>query len=54
MYIKKSIYLKALNDMFTARAMVEIYDLNRQITSYVHSTSKGHEAIQLATAYHLK
>jgi 2-oxoisovalerate dehydrogenase E1 component len=54
MYIKKSIYLKALNDTFTARAMAEIYDLNRQITSYVHSTSKGHEAIQLATAYHLK
>jgi 2-oxoisovalerate dehydrogenase E1 component len=34
--------------------MADIYDLNRQITSYVHSTSKGHEAIQLATAYHLK
>ena len=40
--------------MFTARAMAEIYDSNRQITSYVHSPSKGHEAIQLATAYHLK
>lgn len=40
--------------MFTARAMADIYDENRPITSYVHSTSKGHEAIQLATAYHLK
>ena len=54
MHIKKSIYEKALLDIFRARAMAAIYDENRQITSYVHSTSKGHEAIQLATAYHLK
>lgn len=54
MHIKKSIYEKALKDMFTARAMADIYDENRSITSYVHSTSKGHEAIQLATAYNLK
>ena len=54
MHIKKSVYEKALLDIFRARAMAAIYDENRQITSYVHSTSKGHEAIQLATAYHLK
>lgn len=35
--------------MMTARAMAEIYDANRQICRYVHSTSRGHEAIQLAT-----
>jgi len=40
--------------MYTARAMAAIYEDNRTVTSYVHSTSKGHEAIQLATAYHLK
>ncbi|MFY0645039.1 MAG: tungsten formylmethanofuran dehydrogenase [Bacteroidia bacterium] len=40
--------------MSLARAMAEIYDENRQITSYVHSTSKGHEAAQLAMAYHLR
>ena len=34
--------------------MAEIYDANRQICKYVHSTSRGHEAIQLATAFHLK
>ncbi len=34
--------------------MTEIYDSNRQICKYVHSTSRGHEAIQLATAFHLK
>ena len=35
--------------MMTARAMADIYDANRQICKYVHSTSRGHEAIQLAT-----
>lgn len=34
--------------------MAEIYEANRQITKYVHSTSRGHEAIQLATAFNLK
>jgi 2-oxoisovalerate dehydrogenase E1 component len=34
--------------------MARLYDDNRQVTKYVHSTSKGHEAIQLATAWHLK
>ena len=34
--------------------MSETYESNRQITKYVHSTSRGHEAIQLATAYLLK
>lgn len=34
--------------------MAETYEANRQLTKYVHSTSRGHEAIQLATAFHLK
>ncbi|HJU46450.1 MAG TPA: thiamine pyrophosphate-dependent enzyme, partial [Chitinophagaceae bacterium] len=33
--------------------MADIYEANRSICKYVHSTSKGHEAIQLATAFHL-
>jgi 2-oxoisovalerate dehydrogenase E1 component len=33
--------------------MAEIYEANRQTCKYVHSTSRGHEAIQLATAFHL-
>lgn len=49
-----SILLKAFEMMSKARAMAEIYDENRQITKYVHSTSKGHEAIQLATAFQLE
>ncbi len=40
--------------MMTARSMAEIYDANRQICKYVHSTSRGHEAIQLATGFLLK
>jgi 2-oxoisovalerate dehydrogenase E1 component len=41
--------------MCIARRMAETYDENREICSkYVHSTSRGHEAIQLATAFQLK
>ena len=39
--------------MCTARAMADTYEANRPICKYVHSTSRGHEAIQLATAFHL-
>ncbi len=46
--------LKGYRLMMTARAMAEIYDANRQICKYVHSTSRGHEAIQLATGMLLK
>jgi 2-oxoisovalerate dehydrogenase E1 component len=34
--------------------MAEMYEANRTITKYVHSTSRGHEAIQLATAFLLQ
>ncbi|TAF96585.1 MAG: tungsten formylmethanofuran dehydrogenase, partial [Bacteroidetes bacterium] len=46
--------LKAYKLMCTARAMADIYEANRNICTYVHSTSKGHEAIQLATAFQLQ
>ncbi|MBW7839315.1 MAG: tungsten formylmethanofuran dehydrogenase [Chitinophagaceae bacterium] len=46
--------LKAYKLMCTARAMDAIYEENRHICKYVHSTSRGHEAIQLAVAFHLK
>ena len=39
--------------MCTAKAMADTYEANRQICKYVHSTSRGHEAIQLATAFNL-
>ncbi len=34
--------------------MAETYEANRSICRYVHSTSRGHEAIQLATAFQLQ
>lgn len=42
---------KAYTYMQTAKAMAEIYDANRTVCKYVHSTSRGHEAVQLATAF---
>ena len=52
--VKKDILIEAYSLMCTARAMAEMYDANRNICKYVHSTSKGHEAIQLATGMQLK
>lgn len=49
----KKLLLKAFRLMSTARAMAEIYEANRPVCKYVHSTSRGHEAIQLATAFQL-
>ena len=39
--------------MCTAKTMAATYEANRTICKYVHSTSRGHEAIQLATAFQL-
>ncbi|MBL7776821.1 MAG: tungsten formylmethanofuran dehydrogenase [Chitinophagales bacterium] len=47
--------LRAYRLMCTAKAMTELYEERKDITQkYVHATSRGHEAIQLATAFHLK
>ncbi|HYC39268.1 MAG TPA: thiamine pyrophosphate-dependent enzyme [Chitinophagaceae bacterium] len=46
--------LKAYRLMCQVRTMAEIYEANRSICKYVHSTSRGHEAIQLATAFQLQ
>ena len=51
--LDKEILLKAYRLMCTAKAMAETYEANRTICKYVHSTSRGHEAIQLATAFQL-
>jgi len=47
------ILLKAYRLMCTARTMALTYEANRTACKYVHSTSRGHEAIQLATAFQL-
>jgi 2-oxoisovalerate dehydrogenase E1 component len=51
---EKELLLRAWENMCTTRAMARIYEENRPITKYVHSTSRGHEIIQLATGYLLQ
>src|SRR5215510_2465134 len=46
--------LKAYRLMSQAKQMAETYEANRTICKYVHSTSRGHEAIQLASAFQLQ
>ncbi|MBM3936643.1 MAG: tungsten formylmethanofuran dehydrogenase [Sphingomonadales bacterium] len=52
--MQNTLWLTAWELMNTARAMAELYDEHRQDSRYVHSTSKGHEAIQLALGLHLQ
>ncbi len=52
--VTKDILMQAYRLMCQARAMAKVYDENRSITQYVHSTSKGHEAIQLAAGFLLE
>ncbi|MGC4036938.1 MAG: thiamine pyrophosphate-dependent enzyme [Chitinophagaceae bacterium] len=48
-----SLLLKAFRLMCEAKTMATTYEENKNICRYVHSTSRGHEAIQLATAFQL-
>ncbi|MEX1003532.1 MAG: thiamine pyrophosphate-dependent enzyme [Crocinitomicaceae bacterium] len=51
----KSTIQRALELMCTAKTMAEKYEENAKLTSkYVHATSRGHEAIQLAVGMQLK
>lgn len=52
--ITVELLLRAYRLMRTAVEMAAIYEKNRAICKYVHSTSRGHEAIQLATAFQLQ
>ena len=46
---------KAYELMCTAKSMTDIYEKNKDITSkYVHATSRGHEAVQIAMGIQLK
>ena len=51
--IEIEILLHAYRLMCTAKSMADTYDSNRQICKYVHANSRGHEAIQLATAFQM-
>jgi 2-oxoisovalerate dehydrogenase E1 component len=47
--------LRAFELMCTAKTMAEKYEANAKVTSkYVHATSRGHEAIQIALGIQLK
>ena len=53
--IPKKTLEKAYRLMQTANNMAILYDENRAVCSkYVHSTSRGHEAIQLAAAFQMQ
>jgi 2-oxoisovalerate dehydrogenase E1 component len=52
--LDKNILKKAFSTMATAKTMAELYEDNFKIVSkYVHATSRGHEAIQIAMAMQL-
>lgn len=53
--IAKNTLLKAFRLMATAKTLTEVYEENFKVVSkYVHATSRGHEAIQLAVGIQLK
>jgi 2-oxoisovalerate dehydrogenase E1 component len=52
--INKNIFETAFTKMATAKAMTELYEANFKVTSkYVHATSRGHEAVQIAVGLQL-
>jgi 2-oxoisovalerate dehydrogenase E1 component len=53
--LPEDLLLKAFELMCTAKSMTELYEANKEVTAkYVHATSRGHEAIQLAMGLQLK
>lgn len=56
--VKTKIPLETLKHAFslmcTAKSMTELYEANKEVTAkYVHATSRGHEAVQLALGLQL-
>ncbi|AWA28742.1 tungsten formylmethanofuran dehydrogenase [Flavobacterium magnum] len=52
--LNKTVLEKAFATMATAKAMTELYEENfKTVSKYVHATSRGHEAIQIALAMQL-
>ena len=53
--VSEEVLKQAYRLMRTAMAMTTLYEENRKVTHrYVHATSRGHEAIQIALGLHLK
>jgi 2-oxoisovalerate dehydrogenase E1 component len=52
--MKKKILKEAFTKLCTAKAMAELYEANfKEVSKYVHATSRGHEAIQIALGLQL-
>ena len=52
--MKKELLKKGFKTLCTAKAMAELYEANfKQVSKYVHATSRGHEAIQVALGMQL-
>ncbi len=52
--ISKEVLQKAFLTLCKAKSMTELYEENfKTVSKYVHATSRGHEAIQIATAMQL-
>src|SRR5688572_16833685 len=52
--IPVDILKKAFQLMYTAKCMTEVFEANREVTQkYVHATSRGHEAVQIALGLQL-
>ena len=52
--MNKDILRKGFSKLCTAKAMAELYEENfKQVSKYVHATSRGHEAIQVALGMQL-
>jgi len=51
--VTNELLIRAYRNMCYAQVMAHTYEQNRSVCKYVHSTSRGHEAIQLAAAFQL-
>ena len=52
--MEKNNLKKGFSKLCTAKAMAELYEANfKQVSKYVHATSRGHEAIQVALGMQL-
>ena len=53
--ISTDVLMEGFLKLCTAKAMTELYEENfKQVSKYVHATSRGHEAIQIAVGMQLK
>jgi len=53
--VTRDVLQRAFELMCTAKAMTELFEENKEVTAkYVHATSRGHEAVQIALGLQLK